>query len=130
MSIETALFGYLSTYAGLTALVGTRVYPLNLPPKPTLPAVTYQKVSGARIRTMGNTNLGGRPRFQLTAWADTYAGAKDVAAQLQAALEGYNGVMGGVTVRMAEQGNELDDRDPETGRYLTILDFTIIYEGA
>lgn len=130
MSIETALYGYLSTYAGLTALVSTRIYPLQLPPKPTLPAVTYAKVSGPRIRAMGNTNQGGRPRFQLLCWGETYAGSKAVAAQVQAALEGYSGVMGGVTVRGIDQENEIDDHDPDTQRYFTILDFTIYHEGA
>jgi hypothetical protein len=129
VSIESALYGYLSGYAGLTALVGARVYPLNLPPKPTLPAVTYQKVSGKPLHTMGNNKAADRKRFQFTCWGASYGDATAVAAQVKAALDGYDGVTGGVTVRGIQLENELDDHDPETGRYLTILDFMVLHEG-
>ena len=35
MIIEEALVAYLTGYAGLSALIGTRLYPLRLPENPT-----------------------------------------------------------------------------------------------
>ena len=41
MSAHVAVFARLSTYAPLTALVGTRIYPGVVPEIPTWPAISY-----------------------------------------------------------------------------------------
>ena len=129
MIIEEALFSHLSAFAGLTALVGTRIYPMLLPQQATLPAVTFMKVSNPYIRTFGST-IGAQPRFQFSCWATTYLGAKAVADQIKAALDFYAGTMGGgVVVRAGLVENELDDYDPETKRYHVPVDVILWHEG-
>lgn len=132
MTLDQALFNYLSTFAGLTALIGTRVYPRVLPQNPTYPAVTYQRVSSTRMRTMGAPLLGAEPRIQFTIWAETHLAARAIATQLRAALEGYTGTMGGaggVDVLGAQEQNDLDDYEPLTKLHQAILDFTIWHHG-
>lgn len=132
MTLEQALFNYLSTYAGLTALIGTRLYPVVLPQGATQPAVTYQRVSTVRLRTFGAPRLGRKARFQFTVWASSYSSRAAVAGQLIAALEGYAGLMGGgsgVTVLAVQGEGELDDYEPTTKTFQGALDFTFTHLG-
>ena len=113
MDISDALYNYLSNYAGLTALVSTRIYPLVLPQDGTLPAVAYQKVSAIRTHTMGNDPGVARPRYQFTCWGETPTEAKEVAAQIRAALQNQRnqlwGGESGVTVTVIGPENEIDN---------------------
>lgn len=130
MTIQQALFNYLSTFPGLTGLIGTRVYPLRPPQNATKPYVTYAKVTGPRVRTF-STDQGGQPRFDFTCTADDYSSADAVRAQVRVALEGYSGLMGGaVNVVSVQQNNEVDLQDPEAKLYHLVVDFTISYQGA
>ena len=113
MDISVALFDYLSTYAGLTALLSTRIYPIVLPQDVTLPAITYQKLSKLTVHTMGNDPGLGKPRYQFTCWGETPTSAKAVKLQLQTALQNQRnqlwGGESGVTVTVIGPENEIDN---------------------
>ena len=114
MLIEAAIFKYLSEYTGL---VGKRVYPSKLPQKPTLPAITYQKISGPHVHSHGGISGLTRPRYQFTCWAEKYSDAKAIAEVLRLALDGYKGTMGGsggVDVSAILSEGDGDIYDPET----------------
>lgn len=132
MKIEEALFSYLKSYAGLSALVGTRIYPLVLPQNPTLPAVTYFKVSRAGERTLGGPNpVLKQVRIQFSCWGSTYRSAKDVAEQVMMALQDYTGTMGGtdgVKVLDANPVNERDIYEQNTGIYHIPVDVLMLHE--
>ena len=89
MSIEETIFSRLSTFAGLIALVSTRIYPVIMPQGVTHPAVTYQLISGIREAAMGSDPGMVRARFQFTAWASTHLAARNVIKQVRLALERY-----------------------------------------
>jgi hypothetical protein len=132
VTLEQAIFNHLSTYAGLTALIGTRLYPVNLPQGSTLPAVTYQRISSVRMRTFGAARLGRVVRVQFTAWALSYASRHEIAEQLTTALEGYDGLMGGtggVVVLAVQADNELDDYEPTAKAWQAAMDFTVTHLG-
>src|SRR5438045_179384 len=99
MTLEEGLQAYVSTKTAISALAGTRVYPFNLPQNPTLPAITYQRISGQHTRSMGGSSQLGWGRVQLVFWATTYRAAKDGAEQLRIALDGYAGAMSSLTVQ-------------------------------
>lgn len=132
MNLEESLYAYLKTHAGLNALVGTRIYPLILPQPPTLPAVTYFKISRVNQRTMGNpTDVLKRVRVQFSCWATTYAGAKAIAEQVMAALQDFRGEMGGtggVQVLDGDVINEQDLYETDTGIYHVPVDVLILHE--
>lgn len=124
--IEEALYTHLTTHAGLTALVGDRVYPLALPGGVTLPAVTYQRISGPRERSHDGRRLA-HPRYQVTVWAETYLAARAVAEQVRLALDGFVGQLGGTVQATALLEDDRELRDPQTTWVQVPIDFTIWY---
>jgi hypothetical protein len=121
--IETLLYTRLSGYAGLSALADARIYPMLLPQGATLPALTYQRVSGVQSYShQGDSGLA-TVRMQVDCWGATYASAKAVAAQVKAALSGYTSS----AIGRCHLGAERDLYDPETGRYRVIIDFMVGY---
>lgn len=131
MIIEQALFVELKTAAGITALVGTRVYPLILPQNAAFPAITFQKVSGSRSHSQSGPSNLAHPRFQISCWAkgDTaYPDAKGLAAQVRQAIDGFKGTMGGaggVDVQSCELVSEVDGYVGESYLYVVHLDFVM-----
>lgn len=125
MTIEEALYSYLSTYAGLTASVGTRIYPNVIPSDASLPAVAYQRISTARVRSHeGPSNLS-HTRIQFTCVADSYSAVKSVADQIRAALDGYRGTMSTLRVDGVSIENEIADYVETSDLYIQRLDALI-----
>lgn len=118
MNIEEALYAYLSSYANLTAIVGTRIYPLILPQSPILPAITYSKVSGPRVNSKDGASGLAYPRFQFSCWAKSYGQAKQVAEQIRLALDTFPSGRAFIE-------NEQDIYEPDTGIHHIPIDFII-----
>ena len=131
MNIDESLYAYLSTYAELVALVGTKVYPLVLPQDVALPAVTYQRISDPPEHAMGTDAAIYHPRYQINCWANTYTGVQALAAQVKAALRDYTssamGGTGGETVHRVFYEGAYGDYDSNAGEYRETLDFIIWY---
>lgn len=126
MVIEEGLYAYLAGYAGLTALVDSRIYPLQAPEDAIYPLVVYQRISGPRVYSHDGASGLAHPRFQITSWGEIYPDAKAVAKQVRLALSGYAGTMGDdVDVDAAFLVNELERYDPETKRWGVIQDYII-----
>jgi hypothetical protein len=95
LTIEAGLVTKLTTTAGLTALISTRVYLERIPQGGTLPCLTYQRISTPRVLTHDTSGSAGTayPRFQFDAWAATYLSAKAITDALRAALNGFKGTI-------------------------------------
>lgn len=131
MTIDDALYSYLSTNAGLIALVSTRIYPEVLPKGTVQPAVVHQQISGPRIHAMGNDPGLTHPRWQFTVYAGTKLAAKGAAVKLREALQNYSGTMGGVDGVMVQRiyiEDEASGQDPDTGLFYVRQDYTIWHE--
>lgn len=128
MSIETALYAEMVADTGIAALVSTRVYPVQLPQSPTLPAITYQRISGSRTYVMGQPSINANPRFQITSWGATYSSAQSVAAAIRALLDGFKGELGSDKHAGVRLVNDYDISDPETGRYGIAADYIIWHQ--
>lgn len=128
-TLDEGLYSYLTAYSGLTALVSTRVYAFKLPQGVTLPAVTIQRISTPRSLTHDSAGIGSElsnPRFQINAWATTYASAKAISDQIRAALNGHRGTTGtGVTINAALVDDERPSYEPETNIYQISCDYII-----
>lgn len=119
--LESGLVTYLEANGGLTLLTGARIYPLRLPQSPTLPAVVYQQISNApEYSHEGSSNLA-QVRIQFSCWSTTLLEAKQIADELEAALGGYRGLIGGRDTTAFVDNRQSDD-DPETGLYREIVD--------
>lgn len=119
MTIETDIFTRLSTFAGLMALIGTRIYPDLLPQNPTLPAVTLFKVSNPREITHSGDSSLQHPHYQFSCWALTYGQVWAVAEQVRLALQGLTSAGVGI------YDNGYDLYDEETGYYHVAVDIII-----
>ena len=133
MTAEESLYAYLTGYAGLTALVSTRIWPLTLPDEPALPALTYHRISRTPVRQLATPSvLATESRFQFSCWGVSYADAKKVANQVEAALVDFTGVMGGtggITVLDAHPVGEVDLFDGRVKLHHCSVDIMILYQG-
>lgn len=98
MSVEIALKNLLLGDAEITAMIGDRVYPVNLPQNGLLPAVTYRVISDMTEYNMEGPAGLARPRFQVTAWGETYDDVVALAKLVETRLSGFSGAAGGVII--------------------------------
>lgn len=131
MRFEEALFAHLKDCTGLKSLINERIYPLILPQKAVLPAITYQKISGERLHKLQGDTGFTRSIYQMSCWAENYAQCKAVAEQLRLCLQNHSGLMGGtegVAVGAVLLKGELEGYDEsDTGTFYINMDFQFYY---
>lgn len=123
--IEETLFTRLSNFAGLIALVSTRIYPIVLPQGVTYPAVTYQRVSAEQRESCMVDDVGiVKTRFQITAWTETFIEARNIIEQVRQALQRYTaaGIQGIFIL------GEYDLFDDVALKYGAIMDAQVVHE--
>lgn len=128
MSLRVAINSHLSTYAGLVALVGDRLYPLVLPQGVVYPAATYQRISAVREQVFTRAVRGTLVRYQLTGWGKNYDDADDVRAQLRAAALSFAGD-GTVSVHDCSLETDIDLYDEQTRTYQHMVDVLWLVRG-
>ena len=109
--VEGTLVWLLLNNAGVTAMVGDRVYPFNSPASAPLPKVTYWRWDTDRdVEVGGFTNDGPTgvavARFFVDAWADSRLTAVNVAAAVRRAVNGFAGTVGTVTIGSVRVASE------------------------
>ena len=87
MTIDATLYQRLSTFSGLTALTGDRLYPGVAPQSVNLPFVVWRRVSVVRYPAMGSDSGVVSVRIQFDIIAGTYSSMRAVVEQLRAALQ-------------------------------------------
>lgn len=119
MSLEVELVTYLGQDAGVAAIIADRFYPLVLPQEPVLPAISYQRISSAVVRSQAGISAQ-NPRMRFNCWARTYDDAIALEAALIVALDSRPfGPAGAMSV----YDSGLDDRDADTGLFRRIVEF-------
>jgi len=131
MSIETAFYSYTSTKPSISALVGTRIYPLLAPDTPTYPHITYTVFGEGHHHAfngaVGLVDL----TMQVDVWAETVVSRTDIAEALRNALDGFSGDMGAelLNIRscfLSDVSNFFDKDNAGGGTYYrTSMDFLI-----
>jgi hypothetical protein len=123
--IEETLFTRLSTFPGIIALVGTRIYPIFMPQGVIYPAITYQRISTEPRESCMVSDVGiVKPRFQITAWGETFATAKAIVDQVRQALQRWNTTGVQDTYIMGEY----DLYDEISYKYGAAIDAQVVYE--
>ena len=123
MSVQNDIYARLSAYAGLTALVSTKIYPLTMPQDIELPYVTYSIISDVPEHAMGADPNIRTIRIQVSCWADTYDEAKAIEVQVKAALSRYRSG----NFKDVFFDSSLDLYDGEEGVYHVPCDFLVFY---
>ena len=126
MTVEADLYTRLTTHAGLSALLGTRVYPVHVDQAAARPFMRYQRISRVGVRSINGPSGLVDARFQFDVWADDFDGARAVAVQLRAALDGYTG--GGIDDAICETELDLYDADTDPQLYRVTTDYIITHQ--
>jgi len=131
MTIEEALYAELSGHAGLTALVAAKIYPGQAAQSAVLPYVVFRRISNMPVHAMGTTPTLTVDRYQVTAFATTYRGARLIVAQIKDCLRCFFGLMGGasgvnVTACLDYGSADIYDGDPKV--YEASTDFMISHD--
>lgn len=125
-TVAELVYTQLAADAGVSALVGTRIYPRRLPQSPTVPAITYQRISSGP--QLGTTSLR-RSRYQLNCWDLTPDGVQALADVVKGALEEHSDTDQTPGIKMAEIINEIDTTDDETELERVIVDVMLTTTG-
>ncbi len=128
--IEEAIIQRLLTTSAVTAIAGTRVYPGSLPQAVTLPAIVFNKISGAPLYAdAGEVGLE-ECRLQIDSWAATYGAAKELARAVRGSLSAFTGTSEGVECLSVELDAERDLRETGSNQadysYRTSCDYLVL----
>ena len=129
--LEPVLEARLKAHVGLAALISTRVFPVVLRQSTPYPAVTYQRIGTDPLSGMTADHGISMARIQIDSWGETYASAKNVAAQVRDALKRYSDSGSNPELLDSFLDNELDDFEPDLksggGVYRVIQDYIVHY---
>lgn len=125
--MEEAIINRLLATAGVTALVGTRVYPGTRRQGSPLPALVFNRISGVRDYTMVEPSGLVESRVQIDAWASEWLGAKTLARAVRASLSGIKGTFSGIEVQGVFLDGERDTFEGEAPErlYRVSMDFNV-----
>lgn len=129
MSVTNAIRAILIADGGVSAKVGTRVYPLVAPANAALPFVTYQWVAAARRHGLGGSVQLATPTIQVDSYAATYTSVHELVTAVRQALDGYSGTIAGAEIQEIQAGNELDiyDNESDDGLYRVTQDYSVTF---
>jgi len=118
VAIEDDIFTVLSNYAGLSALVVARIYPIKAPQKPTYPMIVYTRISNNEVNALDGSAGLANSRFQMTTFAGTYSSASAVADQIKLAMA--SATFTNILISRIDL-----DFDDNAEKYSIVLDFSV-----
>ncbi len=93
--IEQSILNKLLAAAGVTALVGQRVYYIGrIPENVTLPFITLQTIDDIPVHSHDGYSGMRKARIQINSFDDSYSGAHALAGAVFTALDGFIGTAG------------------------------------
>lgn len=125
----------LLSYAGVSAIVGQRMYPDALVQRATIPAIVYYVVSTQREHSIGGLQKLAHARIQLDCYAATRTAASALSKAIrETGIDAYRGVTAGYTFCGVEfdSGDEYLQEPPDDGnqehRYIVSFDCLVHYK--
>ena len=121
------LYSYLSNYAGLKALVGTRIYPAPAPEQCSKPYCAYMVIDEIRYYSHGGYSNYSEYRIQISCFGETRASAQAVADQVILAMEAWPGANSDIQKSFFEGGFSIYEEITEL--HHIPCDFIVAYGG-
>lgn len=106
---ESVLRSALVGNTSVTAIVGSRIYPVLAPATAALPFVTWRRTSINREQTLSAPMGVPRVSVDYSIYATTYEQARDTADAMRRVLDGYGGTADNTEVKQTSLENESDD---------------------
>lgn len=132
MLAEKAIVALLNAAPGVTALVGTRIYPPPLPQAVALPAIAVKHISTVDLPTLDAAAYGlAQSRIEVEVIAKTYAAQKDLLDEVRSAITYQRGTFNGAVVcSILMAGVGPDTRDDDMQVFSQSIDFLVVTRGA
>lgn len=132
MSIEADFVTHAMAQSSLTDLIGTRLYPLNIPQDVSLPAIGFRKVSDIgqqrHDKAIGESKIRDA-RIQLNIIGESLSQVKAIRDVIVALFDGYAGTWDSTSIhecRVEEMG---DDWQDTFERRTSLFDLVLMYTG-
>lgn len=133
-TIAEALRQYLLDDTQLAALIGVRIYPIDLPQNPVYPSITYQLVSEVEHYSQSGFSDLMESRFQFVIWDTSYTRIMQTHLALAARLRYYgrhrnvfNRQLSGIVVSNIRIVMDLEEIDATAPQYRRIVDAIVGY---
>lgn len=132
MTLEEAIYGLLAADAGVSGVLGARIYPDQAPQGATMPYCVYSEADRASTMTMDGPVSLDAWTMTLEVEADSKASVRRAAQAIRNKMLGFRGVVSGLTIRgifdQSETGSlEIPNIADERGVFAVAQDFTIWY---
>lgn len=131
MSAELVTYALLSGAGPVTAIVGTRIYPVVMSQGQPTPAIVYEVVSNPRLGVLDvrDTTHLTRARVQVNLLSADHTVLRTLRDAVITAMQFQRGTIGGITVHsVLPAGEGPDSYDQPTRLYMRPLDFLITHE--
>lgn len=107
-SPEAVLRNALVTTTAVSAIVGSRVFPVIAPATAALPYITYRRASVQRTQSLSGPIGVPTVTVELDVVAATYEAARGLADKCRQVLDGYGGTFDNTEVKHVSLENESD----------------------
>ena len=119
MNEGRAIYTILTENAGVSAVVGSRVYPQVAAQGAAFPFVVYVLQDNTHSDTKSGVSTLDEIRYDIVAAAETYSELSSLTERIRLALDRYTGTVSGIVVDSI-QFTELDvDNDPATETFVS-----------
>ena len=121
--LEEGIVSLLLADSVLPGLLNSCVYPAILPESPSLPALTYQAISGSSSYTIDGVTCTMR-RIQFDSWSTLYSDVKTVQYALHNVLDLFSGTLSeGTQVLGSYRGIEMDTYESDARMYRATTEY-------
>jgi hypothetical protein len=122
--LEQGLVALLLANTGVSALVATRIYPVQGPPdNPVYPYATYQDITASTDYAFDGSELVTR-RIQLAYWGLAYGDGAALMIAMRNALSGYVGTLPeGTRVLFSKHMNWMNNFDVDSRSYRSVDEY-------
>ena len=124
---ETRLVANLKATSTITALTGTRIYPMIRPQGAALPCIVYEITSDRPSNTAGGTSGTWEMSIALDCIATTYSGAKALGDLVASTMNGFADSAGCIwhMTNQSDQVGALSGGEEEPEFYTVSQDYTV-----
>jgi len=124
-SVGKAIYNILSNEAGVTDIVGTKIYPVVAPQQTETPFIVYSVVSSIPTNTKDRISEIDTMRVQVDCYEKTYTLAEALSSAVRLALDNATGTKNGVLIDGLAYENEQDFIEEDNDYFRKSIDFFV-----
>ncbi len=130
MTIEKALFDYMSNHASIAGQVSDRIYPDVAPENTDYPLITFTVIAESHVHHMEGASGLVNPSIQIDVWATKVSDRAITSEAIRGAMDGFRGVMDDIEIRncfLIDKTNFIESPQQGEGKpvYRASIDFSI-----